>query len=173
MMCRYSLMKLRIDLPAMRTWTRILRWFFLVALSIYTGGFTFYSAVVIPILHDQLESSLETGLITQRVTDMLNLLGIATLSLGWCVHVLSTIYERRTDQGGRWKIWPLVISSICLVVLLMLHRVLDRKLETSTFAGFYPYHRAYLWTSTVQWIVNLGLLSQSASAFTLSPGPRR
>ena len=66
-----------------------------------------------------------------------------------------------------------MISSICLVVLLLLHRVLDRKLEISSFAGFYPYHRAYLWTSTVQWIANLGLLSQSASAFTPSPGFRR
>jgi hypothetical protein len=164
------LMKPQIDLPTKRTWTRILRWLFLVALSIYIGGFTFYSAVVIPILHDRLESSLETGLITQRVTDMLNLLGSATLSLGWCVYGLSTVYERRSDRGSSWKIWPLVISSICLVVLLMLHRVLDRKLETSTFAGFYPYHRAYLWTSTVQWIANLGLLTQSASDFTPSPG---
>jgi hypothetical protein len=157
----------------MRTWTRILRWLFLVALSIYTGGFTFYSAVVIPVLHDRLESSLETGLVTQRVTDVLNLLGVATLSLGWCVYGLSAVCGCQSVRGSRWKIWPLVVSSICLVTLLILHRVLDRKLETSTFAGFYPYHRAYLWTSTVQWIANLGLLSQSASAFTPSPRPRR
>jgi hypothetical protein len=167
------LMKPQIGLPTVRTWTRILRWLFLVALSIYTGGFTFYSAVVIPILHDRLENSLETGLITQRVTDVLNLIGTVTLSLGWCVHGLSTVYECRSHRGSRWKIWPLVTSSICLVVLLMLHRILDRKVETNTFAGFYPYHRAYLWTSTVQWIANLGLLTQSASIFTPSPGLRR
>jgi hypothetical protein len=52
--------------------TGVFRGLFLVALSIYIGGFTFYSAVVIPVLHDRLESSLETGLITQRVTDMRN-----------------------------------------------------------------------------------------------------
>ena len=153
--------------------TSIFRLLFVVALSIYIGGFTFYSAVVIPVLHDRLESSLETGLITQRVTDVLNLLGVVTLSLGWCVYGLSAVSGVRSDRGSRFKIWPLVISSICLVVLLVLHRVLDRKLETSTFSGFYPYHRAYLWTSTVQWFANLGLLIQSTGVFTRSPGFRR
>jgi uncharacterized membrane protein len=153
--------------------TSILRRLFLVALSIYIGGFTFYSAVVIPVLHDRLESTLETGLITQRVTDVLNLLGVVTLSLGWGVYGLSAVREFRSDRASRWKIWPLLISSVCLVVLLVLHRVLDRMLETNTFAGFYPYHRAYLWTSTVQWFANLTMLIQSTGGFTPSPGFRR
>jgi hypothetical protein len=157
----------------MAIWTGVFRWLFLVALSIYIGGFTFYSAVVIPVLHDRLESSLETGLITQRVTDVLNLLGVVTLSLGWCVYGLSAVRAFRSDRGGGRKIWPLVISSICLVVLLVLHRVLDHKLETNTFAGFYPYHQAYLWTSTVQWFANLALLIQLTGVFTPSPGLRR
>ena len=151
----------------------VFRRLFLVALSIYIGGFTFYSAVVIPVLHDRLESSLETGLITQRVTDMLNLLGVVTLSLGWCVYGLSAGWNSQSDRGSRCKIWPLVISSICLVVLLVLHRVLDRKLETNMFAGFYPYHRAYLWTSTVQWLANLVLLIQLTDVFTPSPESRQ
>ncbi len=157
----------------MTIWTGVFRWLFLVALSIYIGGFTFYSAVVIPVLHDRLESSLETGLITQRVTDVLNLLGVVTLSLAWCVYGLSAVRAFRGDRGSGRKTWPLVISSICLVVLLVLHRVLDRKLETNSFNGFYPYHRAYLWTSTVQWFANLALLTQLTSVFTPSPGFRR
>jgi hypothetical protein len=157
----------------MTIWTGVFRWLFLVALSIYIGGFTFYSAVVIPVLHDRLESSFETGLITQRVTDMLNLLGAVTLSLGWSVDGLSAVREFRSDRGSHWKIWPLVISSICLIVLLVLHRVLDHKLRTNTFAGFYPCHRAYLWTSTVQWFANLALLIQLTGGFTPSPGFRR
>jgi hypothetical protein len=157
----------------MTIWTGVFRRLFLVALSIYIGGFTFYSAVVIPVLHDRLESSLETGLITQRVTDVLNLLGVATLSLGWCAHGRSVIREFRSDRGSRLKIWPLVISSICLVVLFVLHRVLDRRLETNTFVGFYPIHRAYLWTSTVQWFANLALLIQLTGGFTPSPESRQ
>ena len=35
------------------------------ALAFWLGGFTFYSSVVIAVLHDQLGSPLETGLITQ------------------------------------------------------------------------------------------------------------
>ena len=157
----------------MAIWTGALRVLFLVTLSIYIGGFTFYSAVVIPVLHDRLESSLETGLITQRVTDVLNLLGVVTLSLGWSVYGLGAIRAYRGDRSGRFRIWPLVISSICLVVLLVLHRVLDRKLETNMFSGFYPCHRAYLWTSTVQWFANLALLIQLTAVFTPSPGFRR
>ena len=41
-----------LSLSSMTTWIKLLRLLFLVALSIYMGGFTFYSVVVIPILHD-------------------------------------------------------------------------------------------------------------------------
>jgi hypothetical protein len=159
----------------MAIWTGMLRLLFVLALSIYVGGFTFYSVVVIPILHNRLESSFETGLVTQRVTDVLNLLGVVTLSLGWCIYGLSVVCGFRYDRPGLSKIWPLplLLSSVCLVALLILHRVLDRKLETSTIIGFYPYHRAYLWTSTVQWFTNLWLLVGSTGVFTPSPGSHR
>jgi hypothetical protein len=173
MACRHSLVNLQTGSRSMTIWSSVLRLLFVVALAIYIGGFTFYSAVVIPVLHDRLESSLETGLVTQRVTDLLNLLGLVTLSLGWCVYGLSVVFGVRSGRGSRCKIWPLMISSICLVVLLVLHRVLDRKLETGTFSGFYPWHRAYLWASTVQWFANLGMLIQSTGVFTWSPESRR
>ena len=91
----------------MAIWTGAFRSLFLVALSIYIGGFTFYSAVVIPVLHDRLESSLETGLITQRVTDVLNLLGVVTLSLGWCVYGLDAVRDLEVIEAaavgsGHW-----------------------------------------------------------------------
>jgi hypothetical protein len=148
--------------------TRMLRWFFLMALTTYVGGFTFYSLVVIPILHDRLESALLAGLVTQRVTNALNLLGVVTLSLGWCVYCVRALHRLRRDPLSRWDFWPLVISSVCLVILLVLHGLLDRKLETRSLAGFYPYHRAYLWVSTVQWFANIGLLTQSTGVFTPS-----
>ena len=49
----------------MSIWLSVLRLLALWSLAIWLGGFTVYSAVVIPILHDQLGSPLETGLITQ------------------------------------------------------------------------------------------------------------
>ena len=150
-----------LSLSSMTTWIKPLRLLFLATLSIYIGGFTFYSVVVIRILHDRLER-FEAGLITQRVTDALNALGGGTLLLGWCVLGLTVVCRARGDRGSRWQFWPLTISSICLVILVVLHRVMDHKLATGTLAGFYPWHRAYLWTSTVQWIANLVLLIQSA-----------
>jgi hypothetical protein len=155
----------------MTTGIKILRLLFLVALSIYIGGFTFYSAVVIPILHDRLKSSFEAGLVTQRVTDALNALGGVTLLLGWCALGLSIVCQGRVS---RWQSCTLLISSACLVVLVVLHRVMDQKLAMASLAGFYPCHRAYLWTSTIQWLANLGLLIQSAGGpFIPAQAPRR
>src|SRR5271170_1726820 len=91
--CHDLVVNLQMDSRSMTICTSMLRLLFVVVLSIYIGGFTFYSAVVIPVLHDRLESSLETGLVTQRVTDALNLLGVVTLSLGWCAYYLGPVYR--------------------------------------------------------------------------------
>jgi hypothetical protein len=147
-----------------------LRSLFLVALAITIGGFTFYSAVVIPILHDRLESAFETGLVTQRVTDVLNALAGITLLLGWSVFGVAAI---RRDRVGRCHVWTLLISTTCLITLVVLHRVMDQKLATANLSGFYPCHRAYLWTSTVQWVANLALLIQTSDPFTLVRESRR
>jgi hypothetical protein len=175
MLSRHSLGSLQLDPRLTAIWTAAVRLLFVLALAIYLGGFTFYSVVVIPVLHDRLESSFETGLVTQRVTDMLNLLGVVTLSLGWCIYGLNLVCGFRCDRPSQLKIGllPLLLSSVCLVVLLILHRVLDRKLETGTIIGFYTYHRAYLWSSTVQWFANLWLLARSTGVFTPSPRSHR
>jgi hypothetical protein len=141
---------------------KTVRMLFVIALAIYLGGFTFYSLAVIPILHERLASAFEAGLITQEVTNALNGLGVITLSLGW----LACWAEGRSlPHDGRGRVWQwsaLAVSSICLVALFVLHGVLDRKLESGTGLGFYRWHRAYLWASTIQWIANLGLLVHSA-----------
>jgi hypothetical protein len=117
---------------------------------------------VIAVLHQRLPTAFQAGLITKRVTDALNALGVVTLLLGWCALAMTVVGRDRSQRGRRWQFGMLAISSICLVALLVLHRVLDQKLASDPSAGFYPWHRAYLWTSTVQWIANLGLLIQSA-----------
>jgi hypothetical protein len=53
---------------------RVLRFLGLLGLIVWVGGFTFYSAGVIPVLHD-VTPSRDAGRITQRVTDRLNLRG--------------------------------------------------------------------------------------------------
>ena len=146
---------------------KILQMLFLVVLSIYIGGFTFYSVVVIPILHDRLGSAFEAGLVTQRVTIALNRLGAATLAIGWCSFALDAVTRRDGGFGShRSRRWTLLGSSLCLVALMALHRVMDQLLEIGVGTAFYPWHRAYLWVSTVQWVVNLILLLASSVPLT-------
>ncbi len=143
--------------------TVLLRMLALWALAFWLGGFTFYSAVVIPVLHDRLGSPLETGLVTQRVTDALNLLGVATITLGWLVILFEEPSQQSATGRRRWVMRALAVTTVCLVILMALHRVLDRRLDAAERHGFYPLHRLYLWVSTVQWVANLSLLTCWAS----------
>ncbi len=128
-------------------------------LAIWLGGFTFYTAAVIPILHDQLGSPLETGLVTQRATDVLNLIGLATVVLGWSRVLLANLDRRPAGARRRWANRFLALTTVALVALILLHRVLDRRMEAAELSGFYPLHRIYVWVSTLQWLANLGLLA--------------
>ena len=132
---------------------------YVVALAVWTGGFTFYSGVVIPILHDRLGDAFEVGQITRTVTDALNAIGLATILLGWISHRV----ERRAEQservvGGRC----LLVTTILLVALVGSHRRMDRMLDSGTLAHFYVWHRGYLWVSIAQWLVNLSLLIRAS-----------
>ena len=131
----------------------LLRWLALWSLVFWIGGFTFYGGVVIPVLHDQLGSALEAGLVTQRVTDLLNLLGLYSDCAGLDSISPGTTGRPawptdRLEGGGRDAGGPLALpgdpgaastvgstSGSC----------------SGEMAGFYPLHRAYLWASTLQW----------------------
>jgi hypothetical protein len=129
------------------------------SLALWLGGFTFYSAAVIPVLHDQLGSPLDTGLVTQRVTDILNALGFATVVLGWLAVAIERRCGRVLRAGSKDSVALLGAFSACLLALLGLHLVMDRRLDSGSLAGFYPLHRAYLWISVLQWLASLGLLA--------------
>lgn len=133
-------------------WTT--RWMALLAWATWVGGFMLYGGVVIPILHEDLDS-LEAGAITRRVTDWLNLLGLVALTLAAC-----DLYLARGERQRRST--PLVVgawgvSAVTLAALLGLHRVMDHHLDVGTMTGFYPLHRYYLRLSTAQWLANLAL----------------
>lgn len=134
----------------------LLRFLCLLSLSIWVGGFTFYSAVVIPVLHDAL-GSLDTGFVTQRVTDYLNAAGGVAVALWW----LSAWADRSSGPAlaRRARIGLLAATTVMLLGLIGLHRVMDSRLESGSLRGFYPLHRIYLVGSTVQWFANLGLMA--------------
>jgi len=134
----------------------VLRFLCLFSLSVWVGGFTFYSAVVIPVLHESL-GSLDTGYVTQRVTDYINAAGVVAVVLWW----LSAWVDRSAGPAlVKWaRLGFLAATTITLLGLIGLHRVMDSRLESGSLRGFYPLHRIYLVGSTVQWFANLGLMA--------------
>jgi len=137
----------------------MLRLFALWSLALWIGGFTFYSVVVIPVLHDQLGSVTETGLITQRVTDHLNLISLVAIALGWCRAMIDRPRAEIRRTRWDWSVLFLSVGTVCLGALVFLHRELDSRLGSGEMNGFYALHRIYLWCSTIQWLASLFLLS--------------
>lgn len=150
----------------MPLWLLALRVLCLLGLSVWVGGFMFYSAVVIPVLHDVL-GSVETGYVTQRVTDFLNAAGVASLltwwAEAWAERAAVPVRARRARLG------LLAATTFLLLFLIALHRVMDGRLESGSLRGFYPLHRVYLLASTAQWFVNLGLIAISLVLWRASP----
>jgi hypothetical protein len=136
----------------------VLRFACSLTLAVWVGGFTFYGAVVIPILHEELDS-LQAGGITRRVTDVLNAVGVATLTV-WS---LAAWFERSVEPHPvrRARLGLLATSLVLLLFLILLHEIMDQWLEAGSLRSFYPLHRAYLIASTAQWFANLGLMALS------------
>ncbi len=138
-----------------------LRFVCFVMLSIWVGGFTFYSAVVIPILHESL-GSVETGYVTRRVTDDINAVGFITAASWW---LLVWVERKQSDQqriplrARRIRLGLLLMTSAILLFLVGLHQIMDARLDSGDLREFYPLHRVYLIASTIQWFSNLGLMS--------------
>ncbi|MEO6808439.1 MAG: DUF4149 domain-containing protein [Isosphaeraceae bacterium] len=133
------------------------------ALALWIGGFTFYGAVVVPILHEDLDS-LQAGGITRRVTDSLNLSGLAALAIAW--PAAWSDHTRASNRVRRLRFGLLALTSLCLIGLMGLHVVMDSQLDAGRLRGFYPWHRIYLILSTVQWFVNLALIAAFLASWT-------
>ncbi|GAC1464446.1 MAG: hypothetical protein NVSMB9_03130 [Isosphaeraceae bacterium] len=135
-----------------------LRWVALSALSVWVGGFTFYSAAVIPVLHDAI-GTIETGAITRQVTDTLNATGVVAVTSWWIL--VGTELGIRRGRGFRLRVGLLLTSTLILLAQFQLHVVMDQRLDTQSLKHFYRLHRFYLIGSTIQWATNLGMLGAS------------
>jgi hypothetical protein len=140
--------------------TSVRRFLVVQALMLWQGGFLFYAAVVVPTGTQVLGSSAAQGVITARVTDVLNACGAAAVVLvGWDLAVTRDPSARRT--AARWWAWAVVLVGQYL--LFVLHQMLDYFMDpgrTQVVIGppFRPVHRAYLWVSTVMWAACLPLV---------------
>lgn len=143
----------------MKSLTRLfLRWIALSAFAVWFGGFTFYSAVVIPVLHDEL-GSLGQGAITGAVTNTLNAIGAGAVAAWW---VMAGVERSAGERWARWgRVGLLALTTAILIGLFVLHPILDARLDAGSMRNFHPLHQVYLIGSTVQWAVNLALLAVS------------
>jgi hypothetical protein len=137
-------------------------------MAVWLGGFTFYAGVVVPILHDEFDS-ITGSAVTRRATDALNLIGLATLPLWWSWAWFAGRSGPAPWRRGRSVL--LAVSSISLLALIAMHEHMDRLLDSTGLRNFYPWHRAYLITSTAQWAANLGLIASAARLMTMGGGP--
>ena len=131
----------------------------LLLLALWWGGFSFYAGRVVFIGHEILRSKVRQGFVTERVTSELNCLAIVTFALvGW--ELVATRKPARV-RSGVWLAWGVAVAAT--VGLFLLHAKLGSLLDfparqVADDLHFYDWHRAYLWTATVQWLAGLTVL---------------
>lgn len=143
--------------------TTIRRVLALVAFAFWQGGFTFYTAVVVPTGTEVLGSAVAQGFITRQVTRWINVAGPAALVfLTW--DAIATRSVRRT------RLLMCLLLAAGVVTLMILHPQLDRMLDAERErvldrSAFRPVHRMYLWVSTAQWCAGVGYLALTPFAW--------
>lgn len=136
-------------------------------LLLWQGGFLFYTSVVVPTGTQVLGSPASQGVITARVTDVLNLIGV----VGVAVFAWELNYSRDRDPRRtaiRWWCWAVML--VCQWLLFYSHQLLDAFMDPERTCVvirplFYPMHRVYLWTITVQWFSCLILTGLTIAAW--------
>jgi hypothetical protein len=134
---------------------RLRRFVLLVTAALWQGGFVFYAGVVVPV-GTELHGHFGQGLVTQRVTNALNLFGLLC-------HV-AYFWELLATKSRRWK-WGLwAVSLAMLNALALMHLKMDSLIDAEgrrVADGFRGWHIAYLWLSTGQWLI-AGVLGWAA-----------
>lgn len=126
----------------------VVRGLLILTFAVWFGGFTFYGAVVLTVLHDQLDQ-LASGAITRDVTWYLNLIGLVAIGFVWFDAFIDI--PRWKSRSGFVTIGLLVLISIIQLGLFWGHSYLSGWLDERGLRGFYRIHTIYLHTSTFQW----------------------
>src|SRR5690606_34269923 len=122
------------------------RYVVLVALMFWMGGFTFYTAVVVPEGTRVLGSPLRQGFITREVTWWLNVSGAVALAI-LAADVILTHDPSRLRRMSRGTLILLMAGCQGFLFWLWewLNAMLDPVARTVTSGDFYNAHRVYLW----------------------------
>ena len=139
----------------------------LIAYSVFWGGLTFYTGIVVRISHDVLADSMVGGLITQRVTEWLQISGAVTAVLMLWNTVLVTKVSRK--YGFALAVCCMVL--ICsLIGLVIVHTQLDAVIDVDAVGisnrdAFTIGHRRYNQLTTVEWISSFAYLIVTVAAW--------
>ncbi|MBP3960770.1 hypothetical protein J8F10_36580 [Gemmata sp. G18] len=155
--------------------TALRRFLVVQLLLLWQGGFLFYTACVVPIGTRVLGSGAAQGAITARVTDVLNVIGAVALA-GLALDLIFARDPARRRTVYRWVAWGVALA--CQVGLFYLHLRLESYMDEErrfvmVLPPFYPTHRVYLWTSTVQWAACLLLTWGTLRAWHAEAGGQK
>ena len=125
--------------------------------ALYWGGLTFYTGIVVRIIHFVLNDPMDGGLITQQVTFALQLLGFCTLPL--MVWNAMSVY-RHSKTRGSVLLGLTGLLAVALLGLVVVHAQLDAVIdieqrEVMDRVAFDAAHRRYNQTTTIQWLASV------------------
>lgn len=139
-------------------WIPLFRRFLTVsALGLWLGGFTVYTAFVIPVGHRHFSSG-RFGFVTGEITSVLNLLALIAAP----VLLVNVIAEwggmSRILRWGSVASWGLIV--LATLTLFLIHAKLDGVMDyphrgISDRERFEPLHERYELVATLQWAAGL------------------
>lgn len=136
----------------------IRRFICLLTFAIWFGGFTFYIAVVVPTGTEVLGSARTQGFVTQQVTHWLN--GLTAIAAALMIWEAVSGFPKSRPKTRIFAIGTVVSIAALMCVLIYVHGILDgfldfEKRSVREKQTFYQWHRVYLWTSTIQWVLGI------------------
>jgi hypothetical protein len=145
----------------------ICRILFLLVFALFWGGLTFYTGFVVRISHDVLDDPMDGGLITQRVTAVLQVFGTVTVVLMACNALVIARYSKKCG----YALGAIAAMVVCaLAGLFVVHGHLDAVIdvaasEITDYDAFKIGHRRYNQLTTIQWLGSLAYLAITVFAW--------
>ena len=139
----------------------------LLVFALFWGGLTFYTGIVLRITHAVVNDPMDGGLITQRVTSVLQILGVVTVVLMACNCV---VVVRQSPKFGYVLIGCVTLLAGSLIGLFLVHGQLDTLIEAETYTitdreAFDTGHQRYNQLTTVEWLASLAYMTTTVFAW--------
>lgn len=132
----------------------------LLVFALFWGGLTFYAGFVVRISHEMLIDPMQGGLITQRVTWWLQVLGVVSVVL---MLLNAVIVVKQSKRFGAALMALAAVLGVALAGLFMVHGQLDSVIDVEASEiidrdVFTIGHRRYNQLTTVEWLSCLAYL---------------